>query len=126
MPLALVINKLLTNACKHHRRVGENSPSVTVDVAVDERTFELTIMNTNPDVPPDFDFSSTAELGSGLDLVKSLLPREGAKLSITRNGTRVRTRLTLMTPSLVFDKSSTQGTRSQVSTFEDTTSETTG
>ena len=109
VPLALVINELLTNACKHHRRIDEDLPSVTVEVAVDERTFELLIINTNPDLPLGFDFNSTEELGSGLDLVKSLLPREGAKLSIVRNGSRVRTSLTLMTPSLVFDKSGARG-----------------
>ena len=104
VPLSLVINELLTNACKHHRRTDPDFPTVTVEVAMIEGRVELMITNTNRDLAEDFDFNSTEELGSGLDLVKSLLPQEGAKLSIARSGSRVRTNLILGEPSLVFDK----------------------
>ena len=112
VPLALVINELLTNACKHHRPTGENSPSVTAEISVDEQTLNLVITNINLELPAGFDFGSTAEYGSGLDLVKSLMPPEGATLSITRVGTHIKTSLTLLTPALVFDQSDAQGIRS--------------
>jgi hypothetical protein len=82
--------------------------AVTVEVTVDERTLELRVLNTNADLPLEFDFDSTNDHGIGLDLVKALLPREGAKLSITRDGSRVQTSLILVPPSLVFDDGATR------------------
>ena len=122
VPLALVINELLTNACKHHRPTGEDPASVTVEISVDEQTLNLVITNINLELPAGFDFSSTEEYGSGLDLVKSLMPPEGATLSITRAGTHIKTSLTLLTPALVFDQNDTQSMRSDDSTLGETTS----
>ena len=68
-------------------------------VTVDERTLELKVLNTNADLPPEFDFDSTNNDGIGLDLVRALL---------TRDGSRVQTSLILVPPSLVFDDGATR------------------
>ena len=104
VPLALIINELLTNACKHHRRVEAEPRVVSVDVRIDRNAVEITIRNTTSELPEGFDFNATKGLGSGLDLVKALMPRDGAELSITRDGSRITTCLSLLAPSVLFDE----------------------
>jgi hypothetical protein len=54
---------------------------------------------TNPgQLPPGFDFGKRQGLGTGLDLVAALLPREGARLDWTQQEDTVVTLLSLSTP----------------------------
>jgi two-component sensor histidine kinase len=98
VPLALVLNELLANACKHGTEVkaGEKR-TVTVEYTADYSQAMVRI--TNPgQLPPGFDFDKRQGLGTGLDLVAVLLPREGATLDLTRQQNTVVTLLSLYPP----------------------------
>ena len=94
IPIALTVNELLTNAVKHGAagalrcRVDSDGDNVTVLIANPGRLRE--------------GFSLTAFPGgvSGLGLVRALLPRRSAQLSIETHGDEVWARVQLQPPSV--------------------------
>lgn len=76
VPLALVLNELITNACKH--RIPFSMVNVSLDMSGDETVIEIS---------NQFDPARNNESGSGqgLNLVKSLLPKRSADLVLTHN-----------------------------------------
>ena len=96
VPLALVINELGTNAIKH-RAARTDSIMVRVSGRPDGMVFAI----ENPGaLPAGFDFGQIATSVSGLGLVKALLPRRGAKLTLEQSGAVVVARLQLAPPSI--------------------------
>ena len=93
VPLALVLNELITNAVKHG--VGE----VRVEVGDTPPGATVTIRNAGRLQAP-FDWQEGVGLGTGLRLVRRLLPRPGATLEIFEGPAGVVTRLAL-SPSVV-------------------------
>ncbi len=94
VPLALILNELFTNAIKHH-----DEPTEPVRIACVCNDEEIVVILHNAGrLPPGFDFSAGAGLGTGLTLLRSLLPRSGAALSFTCTDGQVETRLTLSAP----------------------------
>jgi PAS domain S-box-containing protein len=89
VPIALVLNELVTNACKH--RIANTLVVVRLDVAGDGAL--ITITN-------HFEDSAQEEMsgGQGLNLVKSLMPRKCADLAVTRTGDIFTVELTLSPP----------------------------
>ncbi len=81
VPLALILNELVFNAVKHR---GQSAKAGPLSVAVDrtETSASVRILNSGVRLPEDFDFATGRGLGTGLMLVKSLLPRAAAQLSI--------------------------------------------
>jgi len=75
--VALVLNELILNAVKHAPEDG-GDPTVSLDA--DGASACITIRNAVAGVP-GFDIDSGAGLGTGLRLVRSLLPVQGAKLT---------------------------------------------
>jgi len=74
LPLALIVNELVTNAVKHGR--GGQSSSVRVGLSPQLLYVE--------DDGPGFDLTSVRKRGSGLGLVQGLAAQLGARLQVAR------------------------------------------
>jgi len=96
VPLALVINELGTNALKY--RASRDLP-IQVRVLAQPAGVEIRIEQPGQ-LKPGFDLAQIASSVSGLGLVKALLPRRGARLSIEQQGAQVLTRLELAAPAI--------------------------
>lgn len=96
VPLALVINELGTNAIKHR---GSREQGVAVRMLPRADGIELRIENPGR-LKEGFDLARISSGVSGLGLVKALLPRRGARLSIEQLGPLVISRLVLGPPAL--------------------------
>jgi PAS domain S-box-containing protein len=84
VPVALTLNELFQNAFKH------GSPDAPVRVRIDGQDTEirLRIENQTRQWPSDFDFVTGKGLGTGLSLIKVLLPKRGISLDLRHeNGT---------------------------------------
>ncbi|HEX9390747.1 MAG TPA: PAS domain S-box protein [Usitatibacteraceae bacterium] len=93
VPLALVINELLTNALKYGAAGG-------VVEATLETSGEGVIWHVSNEgrLADGFDFATISAGAAGLSLVKALLPRKGASLTVRQYGERVLAELVLLPP----------------------------
>ncbi|MDP1733664.1 MAG: PAS domain S-box protein [Sulfuritalea sp.] len=93
--IALVLNELILNAVKHS---PPGSAATSVSLSANGTSAEVMIRNARL-VAHTFDFDTGAGLGTGLRLVRSLLPVEGAHLDYEQDGTGfMLTRLKLTAP----------------------------
>jgi two-component sensor histidine kinase len=97
--VALVINELLTNALKHRDNPEPGTP-VRVRLEQDGEEALLSFSAAPARLPEGFDFAARRGLGTGLELVATLLPSRGARLNFLQEGDEVRVTLTLMPPIL--------------------------
>jgi len=88
VPTALIINELLTNAIKHLHHIDPDRP-VQVCVKDFGNNLCLEITSGPACLPVDFDFNIIGTLGTGLELVKALLPTKGAQLTYEQRGDEV-------------------------------------
>lgn len=95
VPIALVLNELLFNAVKHARP----GTAVRVEVGIDEAggCTEIRMINAGK-LPRGFRLAGQTGEGSGLQLVASLLPRQGALLDWKEEDGEVAAALTLGAP----------------------------
>lgn len=95
VPLALILNELILNAVKH----GEADDPVRIMLSHEPRndSIRLTIHNIGL-IPVGFGREGTTGFGIGLQLVVSLLPQTGAKLSWAQQEHTVVTTLDLDAP----------------------------
>jgi two-component sensor histidine kinase len=84
VPLALVLHELIQNAVKHG--AGAGSP-VTVRLHQADQAAEVEVAGPGR-LAVDFDFAAGQGLGTGLGLVRSLLPHQGARLTFEQAETR--------------------------------------
>ena len=98
VPLALVLNELLANAAKH--RYPDSVPSIEVVCPPGAPSGCVVITNAGR-LPEGFDFQQRHALGTGLNLIASLLPREGAALHWEQHGNLVTATLTIFAPVAV-------------------------
>jgi PAS domain S-box-containing protein len=77
VPLALVLNELMANACKHGEKRGFHS--VSIEYSTDFSQASVRIANQGC-LPPDFDFLQHRRIGTGLGLVAALLPQADASI----------------------------------------------
>ena len=96
VPIALIINELILNAVKHGSR-GSGKPQVKVRLTQAGQTAEVSVMNPGS-LPAGFDFSHGKGGGTGLGLVRSLLPHAGAELHLEQTAEGMCARLTLSPP----------------------------
>lgn len=96
VPLALIVNELGTNAIKYS---ASREAGISVRLASRPEGLELQIENAGK-LKDGFDLAHIASSVSGLGLIKALLPRRGAKLSIEQHGGVVLTRLELAPPAI--------------------------
>lgn len=96
--VALIINELLFNAIKHGSTVD---PKVGLSLRRQQDCATVTVRNRFQGMTPDLDKPET--LGTGLQLVRSLLPREGsARLEFSREGDDMVAELRLYPPTIRF------------------------
>jgi PAS domain S-box-containing protein len=87
VPIALVVNELITNALKHGE-IEDGRHKISVSIDIENHSAILKVRNKCIHPPPELNFESGMGLGTGLTLVRSMLPSKGAKLSfIFDNGT---------------------------------------
>lgn len=99
VPIALVVNELITNALKHGKsEEGWHKISVSIDIENDSAI--LKVCNKCTTTPPKLDFESGTGLGTGLTLVRSMLPSKGAKLTFIFDND-VMTASLLLSPPIV-------------------------
>lgn len=91
VPLALILNELLSNALKH----GDGQVKLALEYGKTPDSVHVIIRNAGQ-LSADFDFERGT--GTGLQLVKSLLPREGARISWRHQDNTVITLLELEPP----------------------------
>jgi PAS domain S-box-containing protein len=96
VPLALVINELGTNAIKHR---SSREQGIAVRMLPRAEGIELRIENSGR-LADGFDVVQITSGVSGLGLVKALLPRRGARLSMEQIGPLVISRLDLGPPAI--------------------------
>ncbi|MCX7166960.1 MAG: hypothetical protein NTV11_11885, partial [Rhodocyclales bacterium] len=76
IPVALVLNELILNSVKHSPEGGRDP---TVSLSADGISARIVIRNALG-AAPDFNIDTGQGLGTGLRLVRSLLPDQGAQL----------------------------------------------
>lgn len=96
VPVALVINELLTNASKHRMKDGSDH-EIEVTLSCHPTNAELRITNVGC-LPEGLSLDSGQDLGTGLQLVRSLLPKEGTELKIYSRQKTVIADLRLLPP----------------------------
>ncbi len=98
VPLALILNELITNAVKH----GQPASPVELELEIQAASKTPTIHITNQgSLGEAFDFDQRKGLGTGLQLVTTLLPSQGVKLSWQQQKNSVITSLELSSPVII-------------------------
>jgi len=98
--IALVLNELILNACKHRLVRADESP-FTVDIARGVGFVEVVVRNRVDARSPVPQIASGTGLGTGLSIAKALMPRSGGTLSIARKAEWFEARLVLAPPAIV-------------------------
>jgi len=95
VPVALILNELITNALKHasnaHERVG-----VSLDVVKGQGAIRIHCPGGH--LPAGFDFQRGEKFGTGLELVRALLPPAGMSIQYQQIPTGVTTEVMLQSP----------------------------
>ncbi len=99
VPIALILNELILNAAKHADSEGQASIAIAVGWDAQLRQAHIAIVNPGS-LLPGFDFASAAHTGTGLDLVRSLMPTEGGSLSFRARDGTVEVSLALSAPNI--------------------------
>jgi PAS domain S-box-containing protein len=94
IPLALILNELLTNAVRH----GDGA-AVRCQLQAEGDAVEVCIA-AGGRLPAGFELGAVPAGVSGLGLVRALLPRRGARLTLAAEGAEVVARLRLQPPSV--------------------------
>jgi two-component sensor histidine kinase len=98
IPVALVLNELLTNAVKHGQGGGLHC---SLQAQGPEGTEVLVQIAGRGQLQPGFSLAQVPGGVSGLGLVRALLPRRSAELQILQRGDEVVAELRLRPPSLL-------------------------
>ena len=95
IPIALTVNELLTNAHKH----GDAAGDVRCTLVCGDDDVRIRIENAGR-LPEGFDLARVPGGVSGLGLVRALLPRRSAALTLTQAGASVVAAITLAPPGV--------------------------
>ena len=100
IPIALTVNELFTNAIKHSApAAGEAATDIRCRIDCTDGTVAIAIANRGT-LAPGFSLPAIPAGVSGLGLVRSLLPRKGARLALQAQGDDVVARLELAPPAV--------------------------
>ena len=94
VPIALVLNEIVFNALKH----GTPRSTPVIELGIDIARERVVLSVTNGGHLPDRRKRPAQGGGSGLQLIRSLLPRRGAHFELANGQDRVVARLTLEPP----------------------------
>lgn len=94
--IALILNELIHNAFKHGLHV--DGRGVKIALSGDDRLTLIHIRNPSRSLSEDLDLSTGKGCGTGLDLVRTLLPRRGAQLNLYKEGGMIHVELVLSAP----------------------------
>lgn len=101
VPLALVLNELITNAIKH----GDPAKKVNITIRHEPQPEMIHLIITNyGHISPDLDLSYSSGVSTGLQLISSLLPKKGAYLSWEQLGDKVAFKLKLESPVVTLEQ----------------------
>lgn len=93
IPIALSLNELLTNAHKH----GPGTAPLSCTLHASDQAVQIELRNPGH-LPDGFNVDRVPSGVSGLGLVRALMPRRSARLSITQDEDQVLTRIELQPP----------------------------
>jgi len=96
--IALIINELIINAIKYTPDARINEIKVNIITLLDDAVVE--IRNPGKNLPENFNFGNGTGLGTGLTLIRSLLPKQGAEITIRQTVQEVVCHLILTPPIL--------------------------
>lgn len=100
VPIALVLNELIMNSAKHaSAAVSKTRITITVSWDQQQRLARIGIVNPGA-LPAGFEFLVGTGTGTGLELVRSLLPPKGSRLSFASCNGQVEAVLELSSPSI--------------------------
>ncbi|NNJ92030.1 MAG: PAS domain S-box protein, partial [Gammaproteobacteria bacterium] len=99
VPVALIVNELIVNAEKHSSGVEEGQ--ILVSLGCNGCSARLSVSNPCSELPQHFDFSKGTGLGTGLSLLRTLIPKEGASLTYFEKEGVVTVELCLEPPVMV-------------------------
>jgi two-component sensor histidine kinase len=98
IPIALTVNELLTNAIKHSVQHG---PEASVSCRLEcEAAAVLICVTSDSRLPDGFTLAQVPPGISGLGLVRALLPRKGAAMTLEQQGGQVVATLRLERPAV--------------------------
>jgi PAS domain S-box-containing protein len=97
VPVALILNELLVNGVKYTPLQAGGRP-LQMTVREEGGIGRVMLFCPGARLPEGFDFEHSKGLGTGLDLVKALLPRHGAWLRLTNEPDGVLCELELRQP----------------------------
>ena len=98
IPIALTLNELLTNAIKHSG-AGQGGEAIGCVLDCDADAIRVAISN-RARLPPGFSLARIPNGVSGLGLVRALLPKKSASLSIEQSAEDVIATVTLRPPGV--------------------------
>ncbi len=99
IPIALTVNELLSNAIKHSQ-AGSGRQSVGCRLVCHDDAVHIVIANAG-ELPAGFNLARFPGGVSGLGLVRALLPRRSAKLTIDQQGSDVVATIALVSPGVM-------------------------
>jgi PAS domain S-box-containing protein len=98
VPVALALNEIVVNAVKH----GKPGGRVRLDAAIDAAAGTAEIRVVNPGrLPPGFNPATGSGNGNGLQLIRMLLPPQGARFNLCEQEGEVTAILRLAAPVIV-------------------------
>jgi len=97
--LALAVNEIIVNAIKHSK---SDKKCAQIEIHHEHRLDEIVLSISNPGrLPNGFDFQAQKGLGTGLELIQSMLPSKGAKLVFDERDNMVIVKLFISAPLLL-------------------------
>ncbi len=101
MPIALIVNELVTNALKHQLPSATARP-VRIELARVDDDALLRVRGGPARLPERFSFALGHGVGTGLELMRALLPATASRLSYRQEGDEVVAELLLCSPVIIW------------------------
>lgn len=100
IPIALSVNELLTNAIKHTAKAEASAPEPVACVLISGADSVTVCIANRGHLRDGFDLGKVPGAVSGLGLVRALLPRRSASLTLVQDGADVVARMALVPPGV--------------------------
>jgi two-component sensor histidine kinase len=97
--VALILNEVISNAVKHTAAEAGNAP-VLVQIKCDPERAQVRVRNRGR-LPDGFDHTCGTRVGTGLGLVRTMVPRDGMCMAYAQDGETVDVQIDLTAPVVV-------------------------